>query len=55
MRCGKGEPSSSPYARLEYEWEAELEALTSPETRRIIESQGIELTTFADLAALPVG
>lgn len=51
---GRGEPPSSPYASWEYEWEAELEALTSPETRRIVESQGIELTTFSDLAALPV-
>lgn len=52
---GRGEPPSSPYASWEYEWEAELEALTSPETRRIIESQGIELTTFSEMASLPVG
>jgi hypothetical protein len=52
---GRGEPPSSPYASWEFEWREELEALTSPETRRIIESQGIELTTFSDLAALPVG
>lgn len=51
---GLGEPESSPIAGWEYEWRAELEALTSPEARRILESQGIELTTFADLAALPV-
>ena len=51
---GRGEPDSSPIATWEYEWRAELEALTSPESRRIIESQGIELTTFSDLAALPV-
>ena len=51
---GRGEPDSSPIAAWEYEWRAELEALTSPESRRIIESQGIELTTFSDLAALPV-
>ncbi|HEY3156531.1 MAG TPA: ChbG/HpnK family deacetylase [Candidatus Eisenbacteria bacterium] len=51
---GLGEPEPSPIAGWEYEWRAELEALTSPETRRIVESQGIELTTFADLAALPV-
>ena len=51
---GKGEPLLSPCASWGYEWEAELEALTSPETRRIIESQAIELSTFADLAALPV-
>jgi predicted glycoside hydrolase/deacetylase ChbG (UPF0249 family) len=52
---GKGEPLLSPYGQWGYEWEAELEALTSPETRRIIESQGIELTTFSEMAALPVG
>jgi len=52
---GRGEPPSSPYASWEYEWEAELEALTSPETRRIVESQGIELTTFSEMASLPVG
>jgi len=51
---GMGEPEHSPIMGWEYEWRAELEALTSPETRRIVESQGIELTTFADLAALPV-
>ena len=51
---GHGEPDSSPIVAWEYEWRAELEALTSPESRRIIESQGIELTTFSDLAALPV-
>jgi len=51
---GTGEPEPSPIMAWEYEWRAELEALTSPETRRIVESQGIELTTFADLAALPV-
>ena len=51
---GMGEPEHSPIMGWEYEWRAELEALTSPETRRIAESQGIELTTFADLAALPV-
>jgi len=51
---GHGEPDSSPFATWEYEWRTELEALTSPESRRIIESQGIELTTFSDLAALPV-
>ncbi len=51
---GRGEPESSPIATWGYEWREELEALTSPESRRIIESQGIELTTFSDLAALPV-
>ncbi|TMQ64953.1 MAG: ChbG/HpnK family deacetylase [Candidatus Eisenbacteria bacterium] len=51
---GMGEPDPSPIVGWEYEWGAELEALTSPETRRIVDSQGIELTTFADLAALPV-
>ncbi|HEY2923928.1 MAG TPA: ChbG/HpnK family deacetylase [Candidatus Eisenbacteria bacterium] len=51
---GRGEPDSSPIAEWGYEWREELEALTSPESRRIIESQGIELTTFSDLAALPV-
>ena len=52
---GLGEPETSPVAGWGYEWREELEALTSPESRRIVESQGIELTTFADLAALPVG
>jgi hopanoid biosynthesis associated protein HpnK len=52
---GRGEPDSSPIAGWDYEWREELEALTSPETRRIIESQGIELTTFSEMAALPVG
>lgn len=51
---GQGESESSPIAGWGYEWRAELEALTSPESRRIVESQGIELATFADLAALPV-
>ena len=51
---GRGEPESSPIAGWGYEWRAELEALTSPESRRIVDSQGIELTTFADLASLPV-
>ncbi len=51
---GRGEPESSPIAAWGYEWREELVALTSPESRRIIESQGIELTTFSDLAALPV-
>ena len=52
---GRGEPSGSPFAGWDYEWREELEALTSPESRRIIESQGIELTTFSEMAALPVG
>ncbi|HMI31165.1 MAG TPA: ChbG/HpnK family deacetylase [Candidatus Limnocylindrales bacterium] len=52
---GLGEPPTSPVAGWGYEWREELEALTSPESRRIVESQGIELTTFADMAALPVG
>ncbi len=52
---GRGEPESSPLTGWDYEWEAELEALTSPESRRIIESQRIELTTFSEMAALPVG
>jgi hopanoid biosynthesis associated protein HpnK len=51
---GHGEPDTSPIAGWDYEWREELEALTSPESRRIIESQGIELTTFSDMAALPV-
>jgi hopanoid biosynthesis associated protein HpnK len=51
---GHGEPDDSPIAGWDYEWREELEALTSPESRRIIESQGIELTTFSDMAALPV-
>jgi hopanoid biosynthesis associated protein HpnK len=52
---GRGEPEGSPIAGWDYEWREELEALTSPESRRIIESQGIELTTFSEMAALPVG
>jgi predicted glycoside hydrolase/deacetylase ChbG (UPF0249 family) len=52
---GRGEPAGSPIAGWDYEWREELEALTSPESRRIIESQGIELTTFSEMAALPVG
>jgi predicted glycoside hydrolase/deacetylase ChbG (UPF0249 family) len=51
---GNGEPPASPLAGWGYEWRSELESLTSPESRRIVESQGIELTSFADLAALPV-
>lgn len=51
---GRGEPPGSPIAGWGYEWREEVEALTSPETRRIIESQGIELTTFSEMAALPV-
>jgi len=51
---GLGEPEDSPLQDWGYEWRAELMALTSPESRRIVESQGIELTTFSDLAALAV-
>jgi len=52
---GRGEPEGSPIAGWDYEWRAELEALTSSESRQIIESQGIELTTVSEMAALPVG
>ncbi|MBI4364111.1 MAG: ChbG/HpnK family deacetylase [Candidatus Latescibacteria bacterium] len=51
---GRGEPEHSALSGWGYEWRSELDALVSSETRRIVESQGIELTSFAELAALPV-
>ena len=48
-----GEPDDAELTRFawDYRWDAELAALTSPDTRQRVERSGFVLGTFADLAA----
>jgi predicted glycoside hydrolase/deacetylase ChbG (UPF0249 family) len=48
-----GEPDDAELTRFawDYRWDAELTALTSPDTRQRVERSGFVLGTFADLAA----
>jgi predicted glycoside hydrolase/deacetylase ChbG (UPF0249 family) len=50
LNCHPGEgdaETSQQYGHWGYRWDQELEALTAPETRAVLEEQGIVLTSFS--------
>ena len=50
LSCHPGEADEETlreYGHWNYQWAGELEALTAPETRRLLQEQGIVLTSFA--------
>lgn len=52
LNCHPGEGDAETrrrYAHWGYRWDEELEALTAPETRAVLERQGIVLTSFRNL------
>ncbi len=48
---GEGSPRVSEDPGWTYGWQSELEALTSPRVRALVEVLGVELTTYAALSA----
>ena len=54
--CHPGEDDPDTQARYShwgYDWGQELETLTAPETRMVLEEQGIVLTSFGRASAIP--
>jgi predicted glycoside hydrolase/deacetylase ChbG (UPF0249 family) len=52
--CHPGEDDADTLARYShwgYRWAEELETLTAPETRELLDEQGIVLTSFAQASA----